>query len=367
MTESEKKMTEEIKSEEFIVTQAPDTMSSQYKSVCMRIGFFVTVCFLMRSILPFAIAPLYEFLFSRLDTFALYGLQLIISALICQIIPAVIVVFLLRYGLDEIRESYRRPKTHIKAVSNFPALYGFGMTVNLLTITVIQLLTKQGDINESFNPISEVQPPTLSAALLLFFLIAVIAPVSEEFIFRGAVLNALKPFGNGLAVFVSAFLFGLFHGNFSQFFYAFALGIGFGYIAIVTKSIYTTTVLHALFNSIGAIFIIFSTTNAVNGYLGGNMSETPDGEAFVLTLFAIFCIAVLLTAFIGFILFIKKLVHIKRYRLPPVWTEISNGRKLVRLIVSVPMLFALLLVVDAFGGNFISVALINLIKGAVNG
>lgn len=345
-------------------TSQPETKVTAYKGACLRLGFFVSLCFLLRIITPYVSRPIFALL-TGIGTTGAYALTLIISALACQIIPAVLAVFILKYGFKSIKENYRRPKNHIKAVGNFPALYGFGMTVNIITMTVIQLVTSNGDFNESFNPVTKVQPPTLGSSLILFVVIVIIAPVFEEFIFRGAVLSLLKPYGNGVAVFTSAFLFGLYHGNFSQFFYAFALGICFGYIAVVTKSIYSTTLLHAFFNSIGAILMVFLSTDAVNGYFAGE--EIPDGEAFVLTLFAIFGITVLITAVIGFIMFIVKLAHIRRYSLPAVWTEIGNGRKILYLLLNIPALFAVLLVVDEFGGNFISNGLIGLISGALNG
>ena len=46
-------------------------------------------------------------------------------------------------------------------------------------------------------------------------------------------------------------MFGLFHGNFGQFFYAFAVGSVFAYVALRTGGIRYTVVLHFLVNFFG--------------------------------------------------------------------------------------------------------------------
>lgn len=62
---------------------------------------------------------------------------------------------------------------------------------------------------------------------------------------------AAGPWGEQVAIFGSAFLFGLFHGNFGQFFYAFAVGAVFAYVALRTGGIRYTVALHFLVNLLG--------------------------------------------------------------------------------------------------------------------
>ncbi len=56
------------------------------------------------------------------------------------------------------------------------------------------------------------QPDTFS----MFLYVGVFAPVFEELIFRGFVMQSLKPFGKKFAILGAAILFGLFHGNLFQ-------------------------------------------------------------------------------------------------------------------------------------------------------
>ncbi|MGM9550453.1 MAG: lysostaphin resistance A-like protein [Faecousia sp.] len=82
----------------------------------------------------------------------------------------------------------------------------------------------------------------------MFLYSALLAPVAEELMFRGFVLRTLRPYGKRFAVFGSAFLFGLFHGNLLQTPYAFLMGLVLGYVT-VEYSIGWAVVIH-MFNNL---------------------------------------------------------------------------------------------------------------------
>ena len=60
--------------------------------------------------------------------------------------------------------------------------------------------------------------------------VGILAPIFEELIFRKLLIDHLSKYGTFLAIVVSGLFFGLFHGNFQQFFYAAGLGFLFAYI-----------------------------------------------------------------------------------------------------------------------------------------
>jgi uncharacterized protein len=80
-----------------------------------------------------------------------------------------------------------------------------------------------------------------------------IAPVVEELFFRRLLIGRLKGCGQRAAVAVSAVAFGLAHGNLSQVFYAFGLGLALGYIYIHTGRIGITIALHMAINLMGSV------------------------------------------------------------------------------------------------------------------
>ncbi|MCD7755862.1 MAG: CPBP family intramembrane metalloprotease [Firmicutes bacterium] len=86
-----------------------------------------------------------------------------------------------------------------------------------------------------------------SESLSMFLYLALLAPVSEEILFRGLILRTLEPYGKRFAILGSAFLFGMFHGNIVQTPYAFAVGLVLGYVA-VEHSIVWAMLLHMINN-----------------------------------------------------------------------------------------------------------------------
>ena len=66
----------------------------------------------------------------------------------------------------------------------------------------------------------------------MFLYAGLLAPIAEEILFRGLILRNLLPYGKKIAIFVSALLFGLFHGNIVQSPFAFAVGLVLGYVTV---------------------------------------------------------------------------------------------------------------------------------------
>lgn len=329
-------------------------MMKSYKTDCLKLGFFLIVTLLIRD-LASGLSPL---LASSLEGLSnnnpglAYAVNLMYSGICLQIIPSLLAAVMLNFSLKNLCGGFKAPKNTKKALANFPALYGAGMTVNLATMGIMLLLREKGDISDMVNT-TGLNPPNFGSSFVLFVLLAVIAPLFEEFIFRGAVLRLLQPYGNGLAIFVSAFCFGIYHGNFRQFFYAFALGICLGYIAVATKSLFCSTVLHALFNSIGGIIMIFISTEAVQLKSLDQSAELTDGQHLVMTFYALFMIAVLLTAIFGFASMIKKAVRIRKFSPPKLWGEVGNGKKLAVLMLTGTVILAELIMIDVMGENYI--------------
>ena len=60
---------------------------------------------------------------------------------------------------------------------------------------------------------------------------------------------------------LSGVLFGLSHGNFYQFFYAFGLGVVFAYVYINTGKLRYTIIFHAIINFLGSIVALHAADN----------------------------------------------------------------------------------------------------------
>ena len=105
---------------------------------------------------------------------------------------------------------------------------------------------------------SELTNPVQSATegnpwWLNFVFVALLAPVLEELVFRKLLCGKLLPLGEGWAIFISAAVFGLGHGNFYQLFYAFALGAFFAFIYVKTGKIIYSMIYHIAINTLGGV------------------------------------------------------------------------------------------------------------------
>lgn len=101
--------------------------------------------------------------------------------------------------------------------------------VNSLWITGLELVMNQFDrsVSQILESVSG-QSDTFS----MFLYASILAPLSEELIFRGYILQSLRPYGKKFAVVLSAFVFGIFHGNLLQTPYAFLMGLVLGYVTV---------------------------------------------------------------------------------------------------------------------------------------
>ena len=84
----------------------------------------------------------------------------------------------------------------------------------------------------------------------------IIGPIIEELMFRKLMIDRLSRYGNKVAIIVSSVSFGLFHGNFYQFFYASLIGLVLGFIYTKTRNVLYTIAMHILVNFFGSVAVI---------------------------------------------------------------------------------------------------------------
>ena len=105
------------------------------------------------------------------------------------------------------------------------------------------------------SPIVPAVSELLSESSLLWSIpvTMIVAPVMEELICRKMLIDRTRRYGELTAAFFSAAAFGLIHGNFTQFFYAFGLGFVFAWVYLKTGNVIYTMLLHASINFMGGV------------------------------------------------------------------------------------------------------------------
>lgn len=328
-----------------------------FKSVCLRLGLTMIVVFASRILCNVLSGVIYPWV-EDLDTVPMYLLNLALSVVFLYAIPMVAAMFILKSPIKNSgRNIYAKPKYFGRAMAIFPAGYGIAILVRLLTM-LLGSLFEGSTLGESFHVTEDALVTTeMSSALIIFFQTTVIAPILEELWYRGMVMESLRPYGNGFAIFISAILFGMTHSNFEQFFYATALGIFLGYIAISTQSIVTTTIMHALFNSISGCMILLTADENVGNYLIALERGEEGVITFSVGLYFAWLALVMILLVVGVIMAIYKFTKIKKYRVPKVQTEISAPRRWGIFLSRYTVIISVILAADCFIWNFLSVAL----------
>ncbi|MCR5089250.1 MAG: CPBP family intramembrane metalloprotease [Oscillospiraceae bacterium] len=97
--------------------------------------------------------------------------------------------------------------------------------------------------------------PTAENPVLQAVFPVLVSPLMEEFVFRRCVIERVLPYGSRTAVWVSALLFGLFHGTVNQLCYAFLLGLVFGHVYVRTRRLRYTVCLHVLINALSSLVL----------------------------------------------------------------------------------------------------------------
>lgn len=95
------------------------------------------------------------------------------------------------------------------------------------------------------------------ATILLFIQIAILPAIFEELFIRKGVYGILKARGVVFATVVSALVFATIHLNFTQFIFAFLVGILFATVREKTGKLYPTMILHFINNAVATIEVLF--------------------------------------------------------------------------------------------------------------
>ena len=126
----------------------------------------------------------------------------------------------------------------------FPVDIGLGYLSNMLASVI-----SGGQANNDL-----IEDLLTGESILTIIMVAVLAPIFEELIFRKIIIDRTRKYGEVVAIVYSALAFGIFHCNLYQIFYAFALGLIFGYVYIKTGNVVLTIIMHMAINGTSSIF-----------------------------------------------------------------------------------------------------------------
>ncbi|MBQ9152034.1 MAG: CPBP family intramembrane metalloprotease [Clostridia bacterium] len=106
-----------------------------------------------------------------------------------------------------------------------------------------------------------------------FLCTCVCAPLGEELLFRKLLIDRTRRYGDLTAILLSGLLFGLFHGNLFQFFYAALVGMLMAYVYTRSGSYWWCVAMHAAINFMGSV-----VTPALAGMVPEDLAFTSSGQ-----------------------------------------------------------------------------------------
>ena len=169
------------------------------------------------------------------------------------------IVFILIYGFRKSKAPFSKvfPFKFFNPLILIPIVAFFWGAHNLLEISgalMDKYLPAPSWFWELFNKIFEGDFGWWGA----FFKVAVIAPIIEESIFRGLILQGFRRnYNSFVAVLMSALLFALFHLNPWQFPATFVLGLLLGWLVVRTDSILLAILGHSINNAMVLLTITY--------------------------------------------------------------------------------------------------------------
>lgn len=129
-------------------------------------------------------------------------------------------------------------------------LFGYMLVPMMLFLNYVSMLFVDNHMQEASM---SMRQDYVFVVQLLFM--AVIPAMVEEFLFRGIFFHSYRKNGVFGAALMSALIFGMFHMNFNQFFYAFALGVIFALLVEATGSLFASMLAHFSANSYSVIVL----------------------------------------------------------------------------------------------------------------
>ena len=174
------------------------------------------------------------------------GVFLTINNIICMYIVAVPLCTLVMKLTDDSRLTVREHITKSQYLRSifmiFPIAVGLGRLSNFLASSLTG-----GEAENSINVFLS------GDNVLAMIMVAVLAPVFEELVFRKLIIDRTRRYGEWIAILYSSLAFGLFHCNIYQIFYAFVIGILLGYVYVRTGNLILTIIMHMTINATSSI------------------------------------------------------------------------------------------------------------------
>ncbi|MBQ6888694.1 MAG: CPBP family intramembrane metalloprotease [Lachnospiraceae bacterium] len=208
-----------------------------------------------------------------------------------------------------------------------------------LIITYIIGLIKNAPVQNTIVNITSLISPVTA-----FFIMVICAPIAEEIVFRKLLVDRASKYGEKVAILLSGFMFGLFHGNLNQFVYAFTLGCFLAFIYAKTRNVLHVILIHMGINFMGST--LGQTIIEKSGYLdiAATLEKASSPEEIMqimssnitgIAIYVVYALFLLVIVIAGAVLLI---VNRKKFTCSKGEIELPKGQSFSAVILNVGMI-----------------------------
>ena len=299
-----------------------DEEKRSLKRQSIRAGICAIAFLLLEHVLSFLLvgSPLFA-LYEQSET--ANGIIEMFFYLLCMFCPFAVAYCLMRQEDRQMLTLFEKPTSKPAAAAAVVAGLLICSGANYLTNILISLMENAGISVDG----GVYDTPTTGVSLVYSLLtIGILPAFVEEFALRGIVMQPLRRHGDRFAIVMSACVFGLLHGNLSQFLFAFIVGLAIGFFVVETGSVWVGVAIHMLNNveSVVLNYLLETRPTAAERFY--------DIEMSILLVFGALCFVLFMTI-------------CTRNRLQKDTGVLTAGEKTAAYVFTLPMVIAVIALV----------------------
>lgn len=249
---------------------------------------------------------------SIVPAFILVVLHALESTIAIAITYVVIMSLTVAFGLNKRKDfSFSRASFPVSLlIIAFVFLMSFHFAIEPLS----NLIPTPKNLNESISKM--IQMP-----ILAFITIVVLAPLLEELLFRGIILEGyLKNYSPANSILISSFLFALIHGNLAQGIGALVMGIVVGLLYWRTKSLLFCIALHII-NNLTAFLLLIADPESIGSET--STRELINNDSIYFLIYFMVCLLLATTGWYLWVKYLKPVLELFNKK-PFVYAEVPN-------------------------------------------
>ena len=225
--------------------KSTDTMEEMIAAIAVRYSIFGWFfIFLIKFAAVMLTVFCYDFYSEHYTTIYL----LMNSFNVCVVGTVVLLIVLRRLPAVKIEKRKLKFKQLILLIM---MMYGLTQVGSMMGMPVDTILSLPSAFNSGADDVTKILQDNIifsSNTFVRIICVGILPAIFEELLFRKFLIDRTIRHGEFISCAMSGIMFGLWHGNFQQFFFAFFIGVLFAFVYIRTGNIIYTMIMHASMN-----------------------------------------------------------------------------------------------------------------------